>query len=68
MDERTLIVIPTYNERGNIERLIAELLHLPYPLDILVVDDNSPDGTGKIVDEIAGEIQLHYGDGCGFFP
>lgn len=53
MDERTLIVIPTYNERGNIERLIAELLHLPYPLDILVVDDNSPDGTGKIVDEIA---------------
>lgn len=46
-----LIVIPTYNERENIERLVNELLALPLGLNVLVVDDNSPDGTGEIVEE-----------------
>jgi dolichol-phosphate mannosyltransferase len=55
MDERTLIVIPSYNEKGNIERLIVELFNLPHSLDILVVDDDSPDGTGKLVAKIAEE-------------
>ncbi len=45
-----LIVVPTYNERENIERLLGELLALPFGLDVVVVDDNSPDGTGDFVD------------------
>jgi dolichol-phosphate mannosyltransferase len=48
-----LVVVPTYNERDNIERLIRALLALPIDLGVLVVDDASPDGTGRIVDEIA---------------
>lgn len=48
-----LVVIPTYNERENIGRLLDELLALPVDLHVLVVDDNSPDGTGRIVDERA---------------
>jgi len=46
-----LVVIPTYNERENIEHLAAELLTLPLDLHVLVVDDNSPDGTGRFVEE-----------------
>src|SRR5262245_28592776 len=44
-----LIVVPTYNERENIQPLLDQLLSLPYGLDVLVVDDNSPDGTGDLV-------------------
>lgn len=46
-----LIVVPTYNERDNIERLLGELLGLGIDLNVLVVDDNSPDGTGDFIDE-----------------
>lgn len=46
----TYVVIPTYNEAGNIERLINEIAALNLGISILVVDDNSPDGTGEIVD------------------
>jgi dolichol-phosphate mannosyltransferase len=46
-----LIVVPTYNERENIERLLGELFSLDVDLEVLVVDDNSPDGTGEFVDE-----------------
>jgi dolichol-phosphate mannosyltransferase len=49
----TLIVVPTYNERENLPRLAQRLLALPTPVDLLVVDDNSPDGTGKLADELA---------------
>ncbi len=48
-----LVVIPTYNERENIERLVRSLLGLPLNLAVLVVDDNSPDGTGAIADQVA---------------
>ncbi len=48
-----LIVVPTYNERDNIERLLRALLDLPVDLGVLVVDDNSPDGTGALADAIA---------------
>lgn len=48
------IVIPTYNEAENIANLASALLDLPlYGIKILVVDDNSPDGTGEIIDEIS---------------
>jgi len=55
-----LVIIPTYNERDNIAPLIDELLSLPAGLDVLVVDDNSPDGTGKVVEEISSrEPRVH---------
>lgn len=49
----TLIVIPTYNEKENIERLIRKIKSQRVPADVLVVDDNSPDGTGEIVRKIS---------------
>lgn len=49
----TLIIIPTYNERENIEEFITEIFRHASDVDILVVDDNSPDGTSAIVDKIA---------------
>ncbi len=52
MSERGLVVIPTYNEKDNIARLIDQVLGRDERLDVLVVDDGSPDGTGAIVDEI----------------
>ncbi len=48
-----LVVIPTYNERENIEALIRALLSLPLPLEVVVVDDHSPDGTGELVAAMA---------------
>ena len=53
MSERALVIVPTYNERENIRPLIESVLSKDERLDVLVVDDGSPDGTGKIVDEIA---------------
>lgn len=53
VSERALVIVPTYNERENIVRLIQSVLAQDARLDILVVDDGSPDGTGAIVDEVA---------------
>ena len=53
MSERGLVIVPTYNERENIRPLIESVLAKDARLDVLVVDDGSPDGTGQIVDEIA---------------
>lgn len=50
---KSLIIIPTYNERENIEDLISEIFRVDLNLEVLVVDDNSPDGTGKLADELA---------------
>jgi dolichol-phosphate mannosyltransferase len=52
---RTLIVVPTYNERENLPSLAQRLLALPVTVDLLVVDDNSPDGTGAVADELAAK-------------
>jgi dolichol-phosphate mannosyltransferase len=51
----TLIIVPTYNERENLPRMAERLLQLPAPVDLLVVDGNSPDGTGKAADELAAK-------------
>jgi dolichol-phosphate mannosyltransferase len=48
-----IVIIPTYNEATNLEPLIHRILSQPVGLDILVVDDNSPDGTGDLADRIA---------------
>ena len=47
------IVLPTYNEAENLPSLVSALLSLPLDLTVLIVDDNSPDGTGKIADELS---------------
>ena len=49
------VIVPTYNEKENIESLVAQLLALPTRVHIIVVDDNSPDGTGEIADRLAVE-------------
>ncbi|MGD8395273.1 MAG: polyprenol monophosphomannose synthase [Candidatus Eiseniibacteriota bacterium] len=54
--QQGLVIVPTYNERENIERLIPEILALEPPLDVLVVDDNSPDGTGEVAASLAARI------------
>ncbi|MEP6621577.1 MAG: polyprenol monophosphomannose synthase [bacterium] len=53
MAERALVIVPTYNERENIERLIERALAQDARIDMLIVDDGSPDGTGDVVDGIA---------------
>ncbi|HEY6871699.1 MAG TPA: polyprenol monophosphomannose synthase [Geobacteraceae bacterium] len=50
---KTMVVIPTYNERDNIERLVEQILAQDGDIDALVVDDSSPDGTGEVVDRMA---------------
>lgn len=50
---RPLIIFPTYNEKENIERIINAVLGQDDSIEVLVVDDNSPDGTGQIVDKLA---------------
>jgi dolichol-phosphate mannosyltransferase len=53
MNEKTLIVIPTYDERENVVAMSEAVLKQVPEADILFVDDNSPDGTGALLDEIA---------------
>ena len=52
---KILAIIPTYNESGNIERITARVRAAVPSAHILVADDNSPDGTGKIADSLADE-------------
>jgi dolichol-phosphate mannosyltransferase len=55
-----LVIVPTYNERENIETVLTRLLALPFGLHVLVVDDASPDGTGDFVAEWQGrQPRLH---------
>ena len=55
MADRALVIIPTYNERENITRIIPAVLAQHPSIDVLIVDDGSPDGTGDIVDGIAAQ-------------
>jgi dolichol-phosphate mannosyltransferase len=50
---RSVVVVPTYNERENLVSVVDKIRQAAPSLDILVVDDNSPDGTGKIADELS---------------
>src|SRR2546423_1420769 len=51
---RAVVCLPTYNERENLERMVHALAH--QAVDVLVIDDNSPDGTGEIADLLASEL------------
>jgi dolichol-phosphate mannosyltransferase len=53
MAERALVVIPTYNEKLNLPFIVPQVLEQDPRLEVLVVDDNSPDGTGQLADELA---------------
>jgi dolichol-phosphate mannosyltransferase len=53
--DRVAVIMPTYNERGNIESTAGRVRSMVPGADLLVVDDNSPDGTGEIADKLAAE-------------
>ena len=53
--KRALIIFPTYNEKDNIEKIVHAVLPLDARINVLIVDDNSPDGTGKIADKLASQ-------------
>ncbi len=53
---RVLVVVPTYNERENVELLLPAVRESVPSADVLVVDDNSPDGTGDVVARLADEL------------
>ncbi len=52
--QRVLVIVPTYNERDNLPRIVPLILEQGDAFHVLVVDDNSPDGTGDVADELAG--------------
>jgi dolichol-phosphate mannosyltransferase len=53
MSQKTVVIVPTYNEKDNLPALAQRVMGLPVPVDMLVVDDHSPDGTGELADELA---------------
>ena len=55
--DRVLVIIPTYNEVDNIERIVLRVRQVVPEADVLVADDNSPDGTGRLADELAAADQ-----------
>ncbi|MGB7211894.1 MAG: polyprenol monophosphomannose synthase [Gemmatimonadales bacterium] len=60
MSDRALVVIPTYNEAANLPQIVPAVLAQDARFDILVVDDNSPDGTGAIADRLgAADPRVH---------
>lgn len=57
MEDRKIVIIPTYNERENIENIIRKVFSLDGGYDILIIDDGSPDGTAAIVKRLQQEFQ-----------
>lgn len=53
LDHRVLVLIPTFNERANLETIVGRVLHACPDVNILILDDNSPDGTGVLADQLA---------------
>jgi dolichol-phosphate mannosyltransferase len=58
MSQKSLVIIPTYNERENLPSLVERIMAQPETYEVLVVDDHSPDGTGELADEIAEKNPL----------
>ena len=59
--DQNLVLIPTYNEKENVERMIRKVMSLKTPFQVLIIDDNSPDGTAEIVEALFPEFpgRLH---------
>lgn len=53
----SLVIIPTYNEKENIEKMIRKVFSLSKDFHLLIVEDNSPDGTGAIIKRLAPEFE-----------
>jgi dolichol-phosphate mannosyltransferase len=70
--QRIIVVVPTYNEAENLPLLMPKILEQDARLEVLVVDDNSPDGTGKLADDLAGASErvhvLHRAEKEGLGP
>ena len=64
-----LVIIPTYNEKDNVELMVRKVFDLAKPFDLLIVDDGSPDGTGAIVKglqkEFPGRLHIEADRHCG---
>ena len=56
MASKNLVIIPTYNEKENVEKMIRKVFSLSTPFDLLIVEDNSPDGTATIVRNLQKEF------------
>ena len=58
---KILVIIPTYNEKENIEKMVRKVFSLTLPFDLLIIDDNSPDGTANIIKSLQQEYpeKLH---------
>src|SRR5437870_3992345 len=52
-----LVIIPTYNEKENIEKILKKVFSLPKDFDVLIIDDHSPDGTADIVKSLQNEFK-----------
>ena len=68
MAERALVVVPTYNEAANLPSIVPQILAQDPRLDVLIVDDNSPDGTGELADQMAaadGRVHVLHRPGKG---
>ncbi|MCT4616214.1 MAG: polyprenol monophosphomannose synthase [Marinifilaceae bacterium] len=60
MEKRNIVIIPTYNEKENIEAIIRKVFSLNTEFEVLIVEDNSPDGTAEIVENLQNEFsKLH---------
>jgi dolichol-phosphate mannosyltransferase len=60
MSDRALVVIPTYNERENLPQIVPIVLAQDPRIDVLIVDDGSPDGTGDLADQLAAaDLRVH---------
>ncbi len=72
MDNNIVVFIPTYNERENVEKICTDIFNLGWNLDILFLDDNSPDGTGEILDQISNKHSnvhvIHRAGKLGIWP
>ena len=55
--KRSLVIIPTYNERENAEKMLRKVFSLPTPFHLLIIDDNSPDGTASIIKGLQPEFE-----------
>ena len=64
---KNLIIIPTYNEKENVEKMVRKVFSLETPFHLLIVEDNSPDGTAEIVKRLQKEVpeRLHIHEGKG---
>ncbi len=54
-EARFLVIVPTYNEADNLPRIVPRILEQDPRIDVLVVDDDSPDGTGDLADDLSRE-------------